>query len=60
MNKALNLASKRFVESGRGIGIITPLLYKVVIVVGRKPVVCVHRAVSACLKGLKRPVLGIP
>ena len=28
MNKALNLASKRFVETGKGIGIICPLMYK--------------------------------
>ena len=27
INKALNLASKRFVETGRGIGIIAPLMY---------------------------------
>ena len=28
MNKALNLASKRYVETGRGIGIVTPLMHK--------------------------------
>jgi 7-cyano-7-deazaguanine synthase len=62
MEKALNLASKRFVESGRGIGIITPImkLSKVDIIKKGLELNVDFRSTWSCYKGEEKPCLVCP